>query len=50
MDIYFIRHGIAADSCEYEYDRDQSLTDKDREKKSTNRPKNQGDRRKIRYC
>jgi phosphohistidine phosphatase len=32
MDIYFIRHGIAADPSEYEYDRDRPLTDKGREK------------------
>jgi phosphohistidine phosphatase len=34
MDIYLIRHGIAADPSEYECDRDQPLTDKDREKKN----------------
>lgn len=50
MDIYFIRHGIAADPSEYEYDRDQPLTDKDREKNARIAQKNQGDRRKIRYC
>ena len=50
MDIYLIRHGIAADPSEYECDRDRPLTAKGREKKRTNRPKNQGDRRKIRYC
>ena len=32
MDIYFIRHGIAADPSEYEYDRDRPLTAKGREK------------------
>jgi len=32
MDIYFIRHGIAADPSEYECDRDRPLTDKGREK------------------
>jgi phosphohistidine phosphatase len=32
MDIYFIRHGIAADPSEYEHDRDRPLTDKGREK------------------
>ena len=49
MDIYLIRHGIAADPSEYECDRDRPLTAKGRKKKRTNRPKNQGDRRKIRY-
>ena len=32
MDIYLIRHGIAADPSEYGYDRDRPLTAKDREK------------------
>ena len=32
MDIYFIRHGIAADASEYEHDRDRPLTEKGREK------------------
>jgi len=32
MDIYLIRHGIAADPSEYECDRDQPLTAKGRKK------------------
>jgi phosphohistidine phosphatase len=32
MDIYLIRHGIAADPSEYEHDRDRPLTAKGREK------------------
>jgi phosphohistidine phosphatase len=32
MDIYFIRHGIAADPSEYDRDDDRPLTDKGREK------------------
>lgn len=32
MDIYFIRHGIAADPSEYDHDRDRPLTAKGREK------------------
>ena len=32
MEIYLIRHGIAADPSEYEHDRDRPLTDKGREK------------------
>jgi len=42
MDIYLIRHGIAADPSEYGCDRDRPLTDKDREKKTHESPKKSG--------